>query len=48
MLEIQHGVEWPVEDVREAGHLREELRRRWPSHFPGGPSWISERSTSNS
>jgi len=48
MLEIEQLVQLPVKVVSEPGHLRVQLMRRWPRHFPCGPSRISLRSTSNS
>ncbi len=38
VLEVEHGVTRPVQSVRELGHLRVQLVRRWPCHLPAGPS----------
>src|SRR5215210_1982034 len=47
VLQVEDGVQRPVEVMCEAGRLREHLRGRRPCHFPRRPSSISVRSTSN-
>ena len=47
VLEIEDRVQRPVEVIREAGRLAEQLLGRRPDHSPNRPSSISVRSTSN-
>ena len=47
VLEIEDRLERPVEVIREAGRLPEEILGGRPHHSPRRPSSISVRSTSN-